>query len=266
MCETAKAVIQHRCGLGVESRALVLEPQALLVLPVLQPRLYSRRREFHEGITGPLRRPGDAGGSRTHLQKLSDPDSQCLVSITTVWCPPIVRSPSSLWGLHPHCALSIPILGPLSPLWGLHPHCGVFIPHCVLSIPTLGPLPTVGVSIHTVGSPSSIVGVFIPFLGSSLLFWGLHLHCVVFIPFMGSPPPIPGTPYLSPGFPMPGASSVTHVDSWARCGAAQEGFVFTFLPQRLPSAFRTLIGDWSLPLCSLPRVQLCPARPGWVAL
>lgn len=182
-------------------------------------------------------------------------------------------------GLHPHCVVS-------TPLWGLHPHCGASIPTVGISIPTVhspfplwespspfrGLCPHCGVSIpivgslsHTVCSPSPLRGLS-PLWGYPSTLWGLHLHCGVFIPFMGSPPPIPGTPYLSPGFPMPGASSVTHVDSWARCGAAQEGFLFTYLPQRLPSAFRTLIGDWSLPLWSLPRVQLCPARPGLVAL
>lgn len=175
MCETAKAVIQHWCGLGVESRALVLEPQALLVLPVLQPHLCSQRRKLREGMTGPLRRPWDAGASRAHLQKLSDPDSQGLVSIPT-------EGPPS------------PTAGPPSPLRGLHPHCGASIP--------------------TVESPSSTVGPPSPL-------WGLYLHCGVSIPFLGSPPPIRGTPSLSPGFPMPRDSSVTHVDSWARFGAAQ---------------------------------------------
>ena len=209
MCETAKAVIQHWCGLGVESRALVLEPQALLVLPVLQPHLCSQRRKLREGMTGPLRRPWDAGASRAHLQKLSDPDSQGLVSIPTEGPPSPTAGPPSplrglhppLRGLHPHCGASIPTVespsstaGPPSPLRGLHPHCGASIP--------------------TVESPSSTVGPPSPL-------WGLYLHCGVSIPFLGSPPPIRGTPSLSPGFPMPRDSSVTHVDSWARFGAAQ---------------------------------------------
>ena len=137
MCETAKAVIQHWCGLGVESRALVLEPQALLVLPVLQPHLCSQRREFREGMRGPLRRPWDAGASRAHLQKLSDPDSQGLVSIPTEGPPsPTVGPPSPLRGLHP------PLQGLHSPLRELHPHCGVSIP--------------------TAGSPSPLRGLHPP--------------------------------------------------------------------------------------------------------
>ena len=259
MCETAKAVIQHWCGLGVESRALVLEPQALLVLPSLQPRLYSRRREFQEGITGPLRRPGDAGGSWTHLQKLSDPDSQCLVSIPTVWCPPIVRSPiftvgppSPLCTLHPHSGASVPIVGSPSLLWGLYPPLCALHPHSGASPHCGGIHPHCGVSIFH-------CGVFIPFLGSPPPLCSLHSLYDVPTPDSRDPIPVPRVPHAR-GF------LVTHVDSWARCRAAQEGFLFTFLPQRLPSAFRTLIGDWSLPLWSLPPVQLCPARPGWVAL
>ena len=157
MCETAKAVIQHWCGLGVESRALVLEPQALLVLPVLQPHLCSQRREFREGMRGPLRRPWDAGASRAHLQKLSDPDSQGLVSIphcgtsiphcrtsiptagspsSTAGSPsPTAGSPSPLWGLYLHCGASIPTVGSLSPLWGLHSLSGVSTPHSRDPIP-----------------------------------------------------------------------------------------------------------------------------------
>ena len=196
MCETAKAVIQHWCGLGVESRALVLEPQALLVLPVLQPHLCSQRRELREGMTGPLRRPWDAGASRAHLQKLSDPDSQGLVSIPTAGSPSSTAGPPSSTA------------GPPSPLWRLHPPLRGLHPHCGVSIPTVGP-PS-----PTVGSPSSTVGPPSPL-------WGLYLHCGVSIPFLGSPPPIPGTPSLSPGVPMPRDSSVTHVDSWARFGAAQ---------------------------------------------
>ena len=118
--------------------------------------------------------------------------------------PPLQGLHPPLRGLHPHCGVSIPTAGPPSPLWGLppplrglHPHLGASIPHC-------------GVSISTVGPPSPL--------------WGLYLHCGVSIPFLGSPPPIPGTPSLSPGFPTPRDSSVTHVDSWARFGAAQEGF------------------------------------------
>ena len=224
MCETAKAVIQPWCGLGVESRALILEPQALPVLPVLQPHLCSQRREFREGMTGPLQRPGDVGGSWAHLQKLSDLDSQCLVSIPTVGYP--------LWGLHPHCGVSIPTAGPPSstagppsPPRGLHPHYGVSIP----AVGSLSPL------------------------------WCLHS-------LSGVSTPLPGTPSLSPGFPMPRASSVTHVDSWARFGAAQEGLSVRLPPTEASLCLWTLMGDWSLPLWSLPRVQLCPARPGLVAL
>lgn len=156
MCETAKAVIQHWCGLGVESRALVLEPQALLVLPVLQPHLCSQRRELREGMTGPLRRPWDAGASRAHLQKLSDPDSQGLVSI------PTAGSPSST-------------AGPPSPLRGLHPHCGASIPHCGVSILHCG------ASIPTVGSLSPL--------------WGLHSLSGVSTPHSRDPIPVPGVPH-----------------------------------------------------------------------
>ena len=156
MCETGKAVIQHWCGLGVESRALVLEPQALLVLPVLQPHLCSQRRELREGMTGPLRRPWDAGASRAHLQKLSDPDSQGLVSI------PTAGSPSST-------------AGPPSPLRGLHPHCGASIPHCGVSILHCG------ASIPTVGSLSPL--------------WGLHSLSGVSTPHSRDPIPVPGVPH-----------------------------------------------------------------------
>ena len=186
MCETAKAVIQHWCGLGVESRARVLEPQALLVLPVLQPHLCSQRREFREGMRGPLRRPWDAGASRAHLQKLSDPDSQGLVSIP--------HCGTSI----PHCRTSIPTAGSPSstagspaPLRGLHPHCGVSIPHCGVSIPTSGP-------------PSPTVGSLSPL-------WGLHPHCGVSISTVGSPfpfwglhPPFQGPHPCPQGSPRPG--------------------------------------------------------------
>ena len=197
MCETAKAVIQHWCGLGVESRALVLEPQALLVLPVLQPHLCSQRRELREGMTGPLRRPWDAGASRAHLQKLSDPDSQGLVSIPTAGSPSSTAGPPSstagppsplrglhppLRGLHPHCGASIPTVespsstaGPPSPLRGLHPHCGASIPHCGVSILHCG------ASIPTVGSLSPL--------------WGLHSLSGVSTPHSRDPIPVPGVPH-----------------------------------------------------------------------
>lgn len=209
MCETAKAVIQHWCGLGVESRALVLEPQALLVLPVLQPRLCSQRREFQEGITGPLRRPGDAGGSWTHLQKLSDPDSQCLVSIPTVWCPPhcevsiltvgpsspLWESPSPLCTLHPHCGnlhphswASVPIVGSPSPLWGLYPPLCALHPHSRASPHCRGIHPHCGVSIlHC--------GVFNPFLRSPPPLWGLHSLYGVPTPHSRDPIPVPRVPH-----------------------------------------------------------------------
>ena len=190
MCETAKAVIQPWCGLGVESRALILEPQALPVLPVLQPHLCSQRREFREGMTGPLQRPGDVGGSWAHLQKLSDLDSQCLVSIPTVGYP--------LWGLHPHCGVSIPTAGPpsstagppssttgpLSPPRGLHP------PLRGLHPPPRGLHPHRGVSIPIMGSPS--------------LLWDLYLHCGAFIPFLASLPPFQGPHPCPQGSPCPG--------------------------------------------------------------
>lgn len=138
----------------------------------------------------------------------------------------------------PHARVSIPMLGSPYPNWVSHLPTGVSISHTGGPIPILGsPSPCLGLHLHA-GSPS-------PYRVS-------HLHAGVSIP-------VPGVPHAL------GLHSDL-LDSLGQLWSCPGGVSVHRPPPEASSCMWDISRDLSLPLWSLPQVQLCPATPGLVVL